>query len=109
VLLTGTAASPGLAVGPASLVLSDRDLDAVKPGGILVCRSTGPSWTPLFGVVAGVVTDVGGPLSHAAIVAREYGIPAVIGTGNATSMLRPDRVYAVDGSAGEVRIGCRPR
>lgn len=106
-LLKGMAASPGMAVGPASLVLSDRDLEAVRPGGILVCRSTGPSWTPLFGIVAGVVTDLGGPLSHAAIVAREYGIPAVIGTGNATSTLRPNRIYTVDGFAGEVRMGGR--
>jgi pyruvate,water dikinase len=107
VVLRGTAASPGLATAHASLVLSDRDMDGVRPGDILVCRSTGPSWTPLFGSVAGVVTDLGGPLSHAAIVAREYGIPAVIGTGNATSVLRHDRVYSVDGSAGEVRGGTR--
>ena len=108
VVLTGTPASPGIATGQATLVVSDRDIESVRPGAILVCRSTGPSWTPLFGIVAAVVTDLGGPLSHAAIVAREYGIPAVIGTGNATRTLRSGGMYTVDGTMGVVRLGKAP-
>ena len=72
------------------------------PGEILVCPFTDPSWTPLFSLVAGVVAEAGGPLSHAAIVAREYGIPAVLGVGDATVQIRDGDLIVVDGSAGAV-------
>jgi pyruvate,water dikinase len=104
VAVRGTGASPGSAVGRAHVLLSDRDLEGFPAGAVLVCRATGPAWTPLFGLAAAVVTDVGGPLSHAAIVAREYGIPAVIGTGNGTAVLTAGWLYTVDGDRGEVLL-----
>jgi len=76
----------------------------LRPGDILVAATTGPSWTPLFATVAAVVTDTGGALSHGAIVAREYGIPAVVGTGIATAVIRDGQMLEVDGGAGVVRI-----
>ena len=76
----------------------------VQPGDILVAPATMPAWTPLFATVAAVVTDAGGMLSHAAVVAREYNIPAVLGTGKATSVLRDGQTIEVDGDAGSVRI-----
>src|SRR5690348_72655 len=71
---------------------------------ILVARITTPAWTPLFALAAGVVTDVGGPLSHSSIVAREYHIPAVLGTGVATERLSSGQRITVDGDAGTVRV-----
>jgi pyruvate,water dikinase len=71
---------------------------------VLVASITTPAWTPLFARAAAVVTDVGGPLSHGSIVAREYGIPAVLGTGVATNRIRSGQVITVDGSAGVVMI-----
>ena len=71
---------------------------------ILVCRYTDPEWTPLFALAAGVVVDTGGTLSHAAIVAREYGIPAVLATGNATSVIKDGDMILVDASQGIVNL-----
>jgi phosphoenolpyruvate synthase/pyruvate phosphate dikinase len=76
----------------------------VQKGDILVAQSTRPAWTPLFAIAAAVVTDTGSILSHAAVVAREYGIPAVLGTGTATRTLRDGQMVEVDGTAGVVRI-----
>jgi phosphoenolpyruvate synthase/pyruvate phosphate dikinase len=76
----------------------------MRPGEVLVARITTPAWTPLFAMAAAVVTDVGGPLSHGSIVAREYGIPAVLGTGGATRRVRSGQVITVDGSAGTVTL-----
>jgi pyruvate,water dikinase len=76
----------------------------MQPGDILVAEITTPAWTPLFTMAAGVVTDIGGPLSHGSIVAREYGIPAVLGTGVATRRIRSGQTIAVDGSQGSVEI-----
>jgi pyruvate,water dikinase len=73
-------------------------------GEILVAAITTPAWTPLFAMAAGVVTDVGGPLSHSSIVAREYGIPAVLGTGRATRILHTGQTVTIDGTAGTVTI-----
>jgi phosphoenolpyruvate synthase/pyruvate phosphate dikinase len=72
-------------------------------GEVLVADITTPAWTPLFALASAVVTNVGGPLSHGSIVAREYGIPAVLGTGTATRRVRDGDVLAVDGDAGTVR------
>jgi pyruvate,water dikinase len=74
-------------------------------GDILVAKITTPAWTPLFALAAGVVTDVGGPLSHSSIVAREYQIPAVLGTGVATERIRSGQRITVDGDGGVVTMG----
>lgn len=104
--LSGLAASAGVARGPARLVLGQEQFDRLRRGDVLVCPSTAPAWTPLFSLAAAVVTDIGGPLSHAAIVAREYGLPAVLGTGCATRVLRDGEPLEVDGSSGRVtRMG----
>lgn len=84
------------------MILSPQDFVNLGPGEILVCPFTDPSWTPLFSLAAGVVAEAGGPLSHAAIVAREYGIPAVLGVGDATVQIRDGDLIVVDGSAGAV-------
>ena len=76
----------------------------MEPGDILVARITTPAWTPLFAMAAAVVTDVGGPLSHGSIVAREYGIPAVLGTGVATRRITSGQLITVDGAAGTVTL-----
>jgi pyruvate,water dikinase len=76
----------------------------MQPGDILVAEMTTPAWTPLFAMAAGVVTDIGGPLSHGSIVAREYGIPAVLGTGVATRRIHSGQVITVDGDAGIVAL-----
>ena len=76
----------------------------MQPGDVLVARMTTPAWTSLFAMASGVVTDVGGPLSHSSIVAREYGIPAVLGTGVATQRLSNSQLITVDGDAGTVTM-----
>ena len=76
----------------------------LRPGDILIAPATMPAWTPLFASIAAVVTDAGGVLSHAAIVAREYNIPAVLGTGNATAVIQDGQTVEVDGDSGVVRI-----
>src|SRR5205823_9431401 len=81
-VLPGHAAAPGVASGPARIIHTLAEADQVQPGDVLVAPATGPQWTPLFATVAAVVTDAGGILSHCAIVAREYGIPEVVGTGS---------------------------
>ena len=103
-LLKGVAASPGQVTAPARVLLGPEDFHQMQPGDILVAEMTTPAWTPLFAMAAGVVTDVGGPLSHGSIVAREYGIPAVLGTGVATQRIRSGQVIGVDGSAGTVSL-----
>jgi 2-polyprenyl-6-methoxyphenol hydroxylase-like FAD-dependent oxidoreductase/phosphohistidine swiveling domain-containing protein len=99
-MLQGLAASPGVVDGIAIVVTDDTDLSKVKPGQILVCKMTTPSWLPLLRIAGGVVTDMGGFLSHAAIVARSFGIPAVTATGNATSWVRTGGRYRLDGDHG---------
>ena len=76
----------------------------MEPGTILVCPTTTPAWTPLFAQARGLVTDIGGILAHGSIVAREYGIPAVMGTGNATQRIASGQEITVDGSAGTVTL-----
>jgi pyruvate,water dikinase len=73
-------------------------------GGVLVAKLTTPAWTPLFARAAAIVTDIGGPLSHGSIVAREYGIPAVLGTGQATQKIKSGQLIAVDGDRGQVDL-----
>ena len=102
--LQGTAASPGVAEGPARVVRSVREIADVREGEILVCSITSPAWGPIFPKIRAAVTDIGGVMSHAAIVCREYGLPAVVGTGRATSQIRTGQLVRVDGSAGTVTI-----
>jgi pyruvate,water dikinase len=101
-LVHGTAASAGQATGPVRIVRSPDEFSRVATGDVLVCPATTPAWTTLFGRVAAVVTDTGNPASHASIVAREYGIPAIVGTGDATRVLRDGQRVRVDGAAGTV-------
>ncbi|MEV7009672.1 PEP/pyruvate-binding domain-containing protein [Streptosporangium sp. NPDC051022] len=100
--LTGMPGSRGTVTGTARIVRGFGDFARVRPGDILVCPFTDPAWTPLLRIAAGVVTETGGVLSHAAIVAREHGIPAVLGIPNATSRLRDGTVITVDGTTGTV-------
>ncbi len=98
----GVPVSPGQAVGTARIILSEQDFWKLQPGEILVAHYTNPTWTPLFAVASAVVVDAGGTASHAAIVAREYGIPAVMGTFNATRILRDGLRVLVNGDTGSV-------
>lgn len=101
-MIQGLSGSPGLAEGPVRVIMNVNDFGKLEKGDILVCPYTDPTWTPLFGIASAVVADTGGPLSHAAIVAREYGIPAVLGTKLATSFFIAGEIVVVDGSAGTV-------
>jgi len=103
--LRGSAGSKGRIEGIARVVRTIDDLHRVQVGEILVCRSTTPPWTPIFGSIAALVTDTGGVLAHGAIVAREYGIPAVMGTKIATRMIQDGQRITVDGDRGEVLVG----
>jgi len=101
-LVSGSPASPGRATGLVRVVRGPQDFDALQPGEILVAPLTAPAWTPLFTRAAAVVTDVGSAAAHASIIAREYGIPAVVGCGDATARLRTGMRVTVDGSTGTV-------
>lgn len=101
--LSGVPGSPGRHTGPVRVVRGESDFALLRPGDVLVCPTTDPAWSVLFGTAGALVTDGGGLLSHAAIVAREHAIPAVIGTGRATSQLSDGDVVTVDGTRGEVR------
>jgi len=103
-VLTGAAASPGVVEGAARVVRSVDQIADVRDGEILVCGSTSPAWAPIFSKITATVTDVGGVMSHAAIVAREYGLPAVVGTGRATAAIRTGQTIRVDGSEGTVTV-----
>jgi pyruvate,water dikinase len=102
--LNGAAASPGQIEGVARVVRSVEEIGNLRDGEILVCGSTSPAWAPIFSKISATVTDVGGVMSHAAIVCREYGLPAVVGTGRATSSIRTGQTIHVDGTAGVVRV-----
>jgi phosphohistidine swiveling domain-containing protein len=100
ILLSGTPGSPGSASGPARIIRASSDFGKLRPGDVLVAPVTNPAWTPLFQRAAAVVVDTGGSASHAAIVAREYGVPAVMGTANGTQVLVDGQLIRVDGSKG---------
>ncbi len=102
--LGGAAASPGVIEGAARVVRSVNEIADVREGEILVCGSTSPAWAPIFSKIKATVTDVGGVMSHAAIVCREYGLPAVVGTGRATAQIRTGQTIRVDGTAGVVTL-----
>ena len=103
-VLKGMAASPGLVEGPARVVMHADDLSLVQAGEILVAPITAPSWGPIFGKIKATVTDIGGMMSHAAIVCREYDLPAVTGTGSASTTIKTGDLLRVDGTKGTVQI-----
>lgn len=96
--------SPGRYTGPVRLVRGAVDFARLRAGDVLVCPTTDPAWSVLFGVAGALITDGGNVLSHAAIVAREYALPAVVGTGSATQRLHDGQLVTVDGSAGTVTV-----
>jgi len=102
--LRGTGASAGVVRGPARVVFGPEDFDRVGRGDIIVAPASNPGWVPLFSIAAGFVTDTGGVLSHAAVVAREFGLPAVVGMGDATKRIADGRIVEIDGAAGLVRF-----
>ena len=103
-VMKGFAVSPGTVTGVASVIMSPNDFDKMKPDTILVCPLTTPAWTQLFPYATGLVTDIGSITAHGSIVAREYGIPAVLGTGNGTRLVRNGQMISVDGDKGTVTI-----
>jgi len=102
--LKGVPACPGKVTAPARVLRGPEDFSRMRLGDVLVAGTTTPAWTPLFAMASAVVTDIGGPLSHGSIVAREYGIPAVMGTGVATRRIRDGQTITVDGSSGTVMM-----
>jgi pyruvate,water dikinase len=101
-LMRGLPASAGVVQGPARVLFREEQMDELQPGEVLVVHTTDVGWTPLFLVAAGVVTELGGPLSHAAIVAREFGVPSVVNVVGATRVIRTGDVLRVDGDRGTV-------
>ena len=103
-VITGVPASPGVREGLARVIRTSAELPDVQPGEILVCPITAPAWGPVFGTIQAAVSDIGGVMSHAAIVSREYGMPAVVGTGNGTTAIKTGDRVRVDGDTGQVTI-----
>jgi pyruvate,water dikinase len=104
-LVSGVPTSPGRAIGLVRVIHGLQQFGELQPGEILVAPLTAPAWTPLFDLAAAVVTDVGSAASHASVIAREYGIPAVVGCGDATVRLRTGMCVTVDGNTGNVEPG----
>jgi pyruvate,water dikinase len=102
--LKGFAACSGVVEGPARVVKSVAEIARIQQGDILVCQVTNPTWSPIFQKISAAVSDIGGSMSHMAIVAREYGLPAVVGTGTATLRIKDGQRIRVDGGKGTVSI-----
>jgi pyruvate,water dikinase len=102
--LTGIPASRGTVTGKARVILSPGEASRLEPGDILVTKATDPGWTPIFSVIGGAVLEIGGTLSHGAIVAREYGIPAVVNVRRATGRIEDGQTITVDGTTGLVLL-----
>lgn len=103
-VLSGTPGSHGTITATARVVQSSSDFSTVQAGEIVICPYTDPAWTPLFTIAVGVVTETGGTLSHAAIVAREYGLPAVLGVTEATTLIESGARITLDGTAGTITL-----
>ncbi|MCS7093412.1 MAG: phosphoenolpyruvate synthase [Patescibacteria group bacterium] len=104
-LLTGLPASPGIAFGYAKIILSPRDIEKVKNGDVLVAPATNPDYVPAMRKAAAIVTERGGRTSHAAIVSRELGVPAVVGAEGATKVIKSESLITVNGNTGEIFLG----
>merc|ERR1711862_76235 len=102
-LLSGEAVSPGSVAGIVKIVNDPYNAN-LKSGEVLVCHGTDPAWTPLFLLSCALITEIGGMMTHGSVVAREYGIPAVVGISNATDVLKNGQRVRVDGSNGQVVI-----
>jgi pyruvate,water dikinase len=102
--IRGNTGAPGKVVGTARVIMDISDGWRLEQDEILVAPTTAPPWTPLFATAAAVVTETGGILSHCAIVAREYGIPAVVGATGATTLIKDGSQIEVDGDAGTIRL-----
>ena len=102
--LKGLGASAGRVTARACVMLGPEDFSKMQPGDVIVAGITTPAWTPLFARASAIVTDIGGPLSHSSIVAREYGIPAVLATGTGTRRIRDGQLITVDGGLGVVSL-----
>ena len=103
-IIKGLGASAGKVTANACVMFAPEDFHKMKPGDVLVAVITTPAWTPLFTMASAIVTDIGGPLSHSSIVAREYGIPAVLATGNGTRRIQDGQTITVDGGTGTVTL-----
>ena len=103
-IIKGIPGSGGTAIGKVKIIINEKHIGEFKAGEILVTRQTSPAWTPLFMAAKAVVTEVGGSLSHAAIVAREYGIPAVVGINGITGELKTGQLIEIDGIKGEIKV-----
>ncbi len=102
--ISGIPAAPGQYTGPVRVVADESEFRKIRAGDVLVCTSTSPVWSVLFPSIGALVTDVGGILSHPAIIAREYCVPAVVATGNATKILHDGQMVTVDGNTGVVEV-----
>lgn len=100
--LTGIPASTGNYTGPVRIIKNESQFHKIQPGDVMVCPMTSPVWSVLFPSIGALVTDSGGLLSHPAIIAREYRLPAVVATGNGTSLLKDGEIVKVDGTQGIV-------
>jgi pyruvate,water dikinase len=103
-VLIGLGASRGVVTGTARVVMTPQEAAHLRPGEILVTRATDPGWTPVFSVIGAAVIEIGSTLSHAAIVAREYGLPAVVNIPQATQLIRDGQTIRVDGDGGRVTL-----
>ena len=103
-VLKGIPGCPGIQEGIAHLVYDPSELDSVKDGEVLVCKMTNPAWVVSFSKISALVTDTGGALSHPAVVAREFGVPCVVGTRRATQLIKTGDKVRVDGTHGVVEV-----
>ena len=102
-VITGSPVSPGVAEGIVHIIFNPHE-SQLAPGEILVCPATDPAWTPLFMSAGGLITEIGGMMTHGSVVAREYGIPAVVGVHQATTRLKDGQRIRLDGTAGKIVI-----
>ncbi len=102
--LRGIGASPGIVRGTARVTLGPDDFGRIQPGDIIVCPSSNPSWVPVFAIAGGLVTNTGGVICHAAVVAREFGLPAVVGVADATELVADGRLVEIDGGRGLIHL-----
>ena len=103
-VLKGVGAAPGTYTGPVRIIRDETEFEKIRAGDVLVCPVTSPVWSIIFPSVGALVTNTGGVLSHPAIIAREYRVPAVVATSNATEVLHDGQLVTVDGQAGTITV-----